>query len=199
MLPDKTHLRKIPIVPTLLIWLSALGTAMLACNMPSTRPQPVATPIPVSTQAISTMQEDILSAATALQNQQPVKITFNETQLTSLIAIELKSMEEPAIQEPQVLLRDGIVTFQGKIDQSGVTVPFTLGVILQANAQGRPGFQIKSATLGPLPMPDSITSQFSDRLNEALVSQLGSEIDNLFIDEIIVNDGQMTISGHPRG
>lgn len=183
----------------ILLTLAALLAAMLACNLPGgSSLTPTATPIPVTTQAVQTLEKNLAAAATSIQTNQPVTIVMNEAQLTSLVAEELKGQTNPQITDPQVLLRDGQVTFTGNVQQGGLSLPLKIVLTLSVDAQGKPTYKIISANLGPLPVPQPIIDQFSAQFDQIMAQQLNSRAKDVVVDQISVADGNMTITGHKR-
>ena len=117
-------------------WLSALIIVLLlsslACNLPgrnSAEPTTLPT-IPVTTQAVESLQDTIDSAKEAFNNNQTAEITVSETQLTSLAALELESNSEIPLTDPQIYLRDGQVSIFASLTQNQIAVP--VEIVLEA-------------------------------------------------------------------
>src|SRR5512147_151176 len=107
--------------------IASLLFASLACNFggfaPPAAPTAAPTPIPVSTQAVQSLELTAQAAAKQAQTSGKVTLTMDEAQLTSLVALELQKQSNPEISEPQVLLRDGQVQLLGNVHQAGITAP----------------------------------------------------------------------------
>ena len=177
---------------------AALILAGLACNFQKDRPKPPDTPVPVTTEAVQSLQENIQAAATEMKSSGKVTLTVNESQATSLLALEAQSQDGPVLQDPQVLLRDGQVQVFGNVQQGDITAPLQLVLTVQVDAQGRPSFQVVSGYLGPLPLPETMLNEVSTQLDNALTSQIRSEAGNITLDSITITNGEMTIVGHSR-
>lgn len=185
-------------LPLLLAGL-ALGLAALACNLPAARRSTTLPPtIPVSTEAVQNLEKNLQTAATQVVKTGKAKITFTEAQLTSALALELQSQQDMPLSEPQVYLRDGQIQLTGKVSQNGITAPMQVDLTIEANVQGGLHYQIVSAKLGPLPLPQSMVNQLSSQLDQTIAKNLSPATHNLFIESVNIADGQMTISGHTR-
>jgi uncharacterized protein YpmS len=183
----------------LLLVVTALLGASLACNLPSRLEQaPENTPIPVTTEAVENLQNNVASAAATAQSGQPVTLTVTEAQLTSLVAFEAEKQSEKVFQDPQVLLRDGQVQVLGKVKQSGISLPLKIVLTISADAQGKPHYQVVSANLGPLPLPQAILDQLTAQLDQAMADQLNTASNNVFVEKIDIAGGVMTITGRTR-
>lgn len=174
--------------------LAALLAGMLACNLPTGGSQPATEP----TAVIPTVPAQEMQPTIETKGQK-VTVTVTEAQLTTLVAEQAAQQQDTPLTEPQVLLRDGQITLTGKIRQSGLSLPLKMVMTVSADGEGNPHYQVASATLGPLPLPESIldqlTSKLDAQLNNQLASQGGKEI---FIENIEIANGQMTVTGHPR-
>ncbi len=182
--------------------IATLMIAGLACNFgsfaPQAAPTPTPSPIPVSTQAVQSLELTAQAAAKQAQTSGKVTLTVDESQLTSLVALELQKQSNPVISDPQVLLRDGQVQILGNVNQSGITAPLQMNMTVSADAEGRLHYQVVSAKLGPLPLPQSLLDQLTSQVDSVFSEQIGPEADKIFIESITIADGKMTIVGHNR-
>lgn len=189
MLMKRTNLR--PILAA-----TALLAAGLACNMPERNtPSETVEQIPVTTAAVETLQGNLEAAATEVASSQTVSIVVTEEQLTSLVAFELSSMEQPPVSEPQVFLRNGQIEARGNVQQSGFNLPLTMIATVSVNAEGKLEYQLVDATIGPLPLPDSLKDQLTGQIDQA-INSLTPQTEGLVFDDVVVGDGVMTITGH---
>jgi uncharacterized protein YpmS len=176
--------------------LAALLLASLACNFPTNRPQAPSTPVPVTTEAVQSLQENLKAAATEMKTGGPVTLTITEEQATSLLALETQSQEAPPVQDPQVLLRDGQIQVFGNVQQGNITAPLQLALTVHINGQGQPVFTAVSGSIGPLPLPEAMLKEISAQLDDALASRIRAQAGNITLDSITVANGVMTIVGH---
>jgi hypothetical protein len=124
----------------------ALFGASLACRMNVGGPTPSGPPIPISTEAAGSLQQQFKQSFEGSNQNEQLTLTINETQLTSLLAARLASLPEPFISEPQVYLRDGQIQIYGKATQSYFEA--NVGIILTAviDEQGLPLLEVHSGT-----------------------------------------------------
>jgi uncharacterized protein YpmS len=168
----------------------------LACNLP-TMLKPVATePVPVSSEAVQNLEDNVNQAIQDLQVGESVSLVITESQLTSLVAFEVQSVEEPKISDVQIRLQNGQIKMNFGVQQGGVKAPGEVIVTVTTDGQGRITSQVDSAKIGPLPLPEEVKSMISDQINTALQDQIHTEYGKLFIDNIVIANGQMTIQGH---
>jgi len=123
-----------------------LALMSLACNLfnriSSTPVQ--STSIPISTEAVDSLREDISTAVDDFGKGEQVTLVIDEAELSSLVAFELQKQSEPIFHEPQIYLQDGQVQVSGKVQQGGFLVPLILagsatpGVLLLATRSNVP-------------------------------------------------------------
>jgi hypothetical protein len=184
----------------ILLALAILGVASLACSLPGRPVKPPAsyTPIPVTTQAVGDLRKNLEVAASQIATSGSTTLVIDEAQLTSLLAIELKSQSQLDIQDPQVYLREGQVQLYGNLHQGNLTVPVKIILSLSTDGKGLLQFQVIEATAGPLPVPKSLLDQFTTQLDQALEQRLNPDNNPLLIDSIVIADGKMTITAHTK-
>src|SRR5574341_1433612 len=170
----------------------------MACNFIN-RSEPVATAtIPVSTEALDSLEKDIQDASQQIETSGQATIEIDEQELTSLIAFELRDQEPPVFQDPQAYLRDGQIKILGNVQQGNTMAPLELVLTVSADADGHLKYQVVSAKIGPLPLPDFLVQQISDQLDAAFTSKIDPQMENIFIEKITIAGGVMTILGHTR-
>jgi hypothetical protein len=176
----------------------ALFGASLACRMNVGGPTPSGPPIPISTEAAGSLQQQFKQSFEGSNQNEQLTLTINETQLTSLLAARLASLPEPFISEPQVYLRDGQIQIYGKATQSYFEA--NVGIILTAviDEQGLPLLEVTSADFGPIPVPENLTSTISSMVQEAYTGALGPLATGFALDSITIADGVMTLTGRIR-
>ena len=195
----------------LLIVAASLLLTGLACNYSGrlaqaptqTNPPPVATekietPKIESTQVPQILQNIQLTPTPETQENKPVKVVLDEEQLTSIVVKELQTQQDQPIEDPQILLRDGQVQVLGNVKQGALTLPLKMLISVSVNNQGKPQYRVTSANVGPFPLPQNTLDDLSTQLDSALTQNLGSEVDNVYIENITIADGLMTVTGHQR-
>jgi uncharacterized protein YpmS len=182
----------------LVLAILSLAAAALACNLPGGQAEPTPTPIPISTQAVGDMATQVVAAATQIAAGGPVTLEFTEQQLTSAAALELQSQNEYDVRNIQVGLRDGLIHITGQVSRSGFDLPLKVSMRVTPNAQGQPVAEVVEATVGPLPLPDSLTGQLTERFNEIMRAELNTNGRAILVDSITIADGKMTIQAHTQ-
>ena len=180
-----------------LLALTILWVVNLACNFPQ-QDDTVQETIPVTTEAVDSLKEDLEKAQQDIQNSGQATLVIDEAELTSLVAFELQSMGNSPLQDPQVHLRDGQIILNGNVQQGETTAPMEMVFSVAPDAEGKPDYEVVSAKLGPLPVPESVVAQFSQELDDVFASTIDAQMKGLFIDSIQIADGAMTIQGHTR-
>jgi uncharacterized protein YpmS len=145
---------------------------------------------------VESLKENVQSAVQTAQAGGRVTLTMDEAQLTALAATELSNQSDLGLQNPVIRLRNGIVSIEAQANQSGFDVPVNVDLELSANGQGKPQFEVKSASLGPIPMPQSLLSQVSSKIDQALTGWLEEDGQNVYIESVSVEDGKITITGY---
>ena len=188
------------------ILLLALILTSLACTVfvggPDTSDLPA---IPVSAQAIQSMQDEVRRAFEAGAQTGTITLNFTEEQITSYLAARLQSdaalqqeNKEPLITDPQVYLRDGQMKIYGKTKQGMFTANIGIIVNVGVDENGQPKIDIASADFGPLPAPRGLTNAIAAMVREAYTGSLGPVATGLRIETITITNGIMAITGRVR-
>ena len=175
-----------------------LSAVSLACNLSIFSPKTPAPPIPVTTEAVQSLEETAQNAYENLQQGEAVKLVITEAQLTSLVALKLQESGDQTITNPQIYLRDGKIQVYGTVKTENLEAIAEVIVAVGVDSSGQPTFDIESAKLGPVPLPENLISQLETRLDLILQQQIASLAPNTAINSILIADGQMIIEGHQR-
>ena len=172
-----------------------LAAAAMACRMNVGGPTPAGQPIPVSTDAAGSLQQQFEQALQGTGDGGQLTLTINETQLTSLLASKLSSLPDPFITNPQVYLRDGQIQIFGKAARGYFEA--NVGIVLTAtiDSNGQPLVEITSADFGPIPVPEDMTSAISAMVQEAYAGALGPLATGFKLDSIVIAEGLMLLTG----
>ena len=182
----------------ILIAILVLATASLACNLGIRGVKTPAPLIPVSTEAVQSLEETAVNSFDKFQQTGQVNLTVTEEQLTSMVALELEEQATEGISNPQVYLRDGQIQLAGDVQTQGLSAPARMVMEVDIDANGRPSLQIVSANVGPFPVPDSLIESVETRLNRAFLNQLDEMAPNAVVESVVIADGSMTITGQTR-
>lgn len=158
-------------------------------------PEPL---IPISAEAVTSLQEQIKAAVEAGALSGEVTLQINETQLSSYLAYKNVDDPKPMFTEPQVYLRDGQMRIYGKTQQGNFTA--NIGIILAVglDAEGRPELQLVSADFGPFPLPEGLNKAITAIIEEAYTGALGPVATGFRIKSLTIADGVMTVVGNIR-
>lgn len=181
-----------------LIALSVLVLASLACNLsiPGAQPPEDASPIPVSTESLQSLEEELRSAGENAQKTGVINLQITESELTSLVALQLKDQTDPEIQDVQVYLRDGQIQVYGKVVQSNISLPLKVILTVQLDAAGKPHTVVQEGKVGPVNLSQDLRNKLASQLDSILYESLGLDSDNTVIESIQIADGVMSVSGH---
>ena len=179
----------------ILLSLFTLLFAALACTMHIGGPDYPEITIPISEQAVQSMQDGFKVAFEEGDTSGNVILTFTEEQLTSLLAIKLAQDANPLITEPQVLLRNGTMDIYGKATQGFFVANVKISVSVGTDENGQPSIQVVSSDFGPLPVPEGINSSLSAIIKEAYTGAVGPVATGFRIQQIGIRDGFMVMAG----
>jgi hypothetical protein len=174
-------------------------TISLACTIFVGGPEAPDPPIPVSPEAVTSLQEQIKAAVeSGIASGGVITLRINETQLTSYLALKNPDDPNPMFTEPQVYLRDGQMRIYGKT-QSG-SFEANIGIVLAVglDAEGLPQLQLVSADFGPFPLPEGLNDAITAIIEEAYTGSLGPVATGFRLQSITIADGVMTAVGNIR-
>jgi hypothetical protein len=173
----------------------SLLVALIACNMPLGGPQ-APTPRPAPANNSDTGQTT--DWRTQIENAQPgdqITATLTEADLTEILADAARNNPDVNIQEPRVVLQNGIMQVYGKASMDVVTANFRVDMNVKVNDQGKPEVDVISADFGGIPVPDSMRETLTQGLNSSLEGAIGPSSSRFRAEQITITDGLMTING----
>lgn len=177
--------------------LLALLFASIACNLPGMKTN------------ISN-QNDLVTAETAVgtqndeadQNRTPagerVAYTITEGQLNAIVQQAIQNDPDQRIENLQLHLLPGEVALSGIVNQESLSLPLQLTLALTPDGQGGLNYEVSSANIGPLPLPQSMQVQIETMLNQNLDAPVRQMTDNIFIEEISIGEGVLNVVGHTQ-
>jgi len=173
----------------------ALALALLACSVFVGGPAYPDSPIPISTEAVQSLQDQMKQAAQNGAVSGAVTLEITESQLTSYLAFKLQSQTDPLITEPQVYLRDGQMTVYGKAHTGMLTANISVAMQVGVDENGLPRIVITQTDFGPLPAPQGLNAAISALIGEAFTGSLGPVATGFRLETVTIADGVMTITG----
>lgn len=186
------HYRQILMVISLFLVVST------ACNFPFGGINSDQGSIPISTEAVDSLQEEIQSALESGLDTGRINLVFDETELTSLFAFELQKSELSILDDPQVFLRDNHMQITGVAKQGNISARLDLVLDIYPTVDGRPAYDIVSATLGGFSVPENLRQELSHQIDMTIEGSIHPRVQNVFIETIEINDGIMIVDGYFR-
>ncbi|MGD9091450.1 MAG: hypothetical protein PVF74_01275 [Anaerolineales bacterium] len=178
--------------------LAALILVSLACSLFNREEPQLVEKIPVTTESVEDLKQDIQIAAEEAQNTGRISLAIDEAELTSLIALELADVENAPVQEPQVALRDGQIIFSGNVRQGGFSAPLEVAIAIHADSLGQIQYEIVSGQVGPLPLSGTMLDELSKQLDVIFSNYIRSRLGDIFVENITVGGGLLTVEGRMR-
>lgn len=180
------------------LMLLALAFASLACTMFVGGPDYTEKAIPVSTESVGQLQDELQKAKDAALQTGVLTLTINEMQLTSLLTYKLQEDPDPFITDPQVYLRDGQIKIYGKAVQGNFEANVGIVLSITLDTEGKPVINVVSADFGPLPAPTGLNSAISAAVEEAFTGSIGPAAIGFRLETVTIADGVMTLSGRTK-
>ena len=177
---------------TWLLVLLALISASLACNLPSVN---ISNSDGVDQPAVSVSTPEIAFDQNTPSGGEQIAITLTEGQLNAIVQQAVQTDPNQTIQDMQLHLQPGEVALSGIVNQEGLSLPLRLTLAISPDGQGGLSYQVISANVGPLPLPQTMRDQIESRLNQYLQEPVRQLTNNIFIEEITIGDGILNLTG----
>ena len=175
-----------------------LALSTLACSIFVGGPSYPSTPIPVSTDAATSLHDQVQQAATIGAQSGTITLHITESQLTSYLANYLNSQPNPLITNPQVLLQNGQMQVYGQAQQGMFTANVSITMQVSVDANGQPQINITQADFGPLPAPQGLNEAVSSLIQQAYTGSLGPAATGFRLESSTIADGVMTVTGRVK-
>jgi hypothetical protein len=172
--------------------------AALACTINVGGPDIPINSIPVSTDAVATMQAQIQESLLAGAQSGTVTLSIDQTQITSFLAAKLQAQSDPLFTDPQVYLQNGQMKIYGIAHQGYFEANIGIVVAVNVDEQGQPVIEIVSADFGPFPVPGGLKEAISAVIQEAYTGSLGPVATGFRIENITIAEGKMTVTGRVK-
>jgi uncharacterized protein YpmS len=151
--------------------------------------------IPVSTEALLSMNEQIQEAVISGAQSGQVTLFITESQLTSFLASKLDSQENPFITQPQVYLQNGQIQIFGTVIKGYLKATVSIIMTASIDPDGKLLLELSSADFGPLPVPESLKEIITSLVTEAYTGSLGPLATGFNLESIVIANGAMMIVG----
>ena len=183
----------------ILISLFAIWMISMACSLPLlnkkqlSKTEPTAPPTQI---VIVTPEPELPSAPKLPQKGERFSYHATEAQLTKLVNNALETRPEFGVSNTQIYLRHGLVQVTGDFTQSGLNLPLDIKLRLYIDEKHQLQYEIVTAKIGPFPLPGPILDQISFYLDQAITSNTDLNIEDIVFEQVVVDNGVITISGH---
>ncbi|MGA7194320.1 MAG: LmeA family phospholipid-binding protein [Anaerolineales bacterium] len=175
-----------------------LTLATLACSIFVGGPDYPATAIPVSTQAVGSLHDQVNQATATGAATGTITLNITEEQLTSYLAVYLQSNPNLPITNPQVQLQNGQMELLGKVQQGMFSANVSMTMSVSVDQNGQPKITITQEDFGPLPAPQGLNDAISAFVAEALTGSLGPAATGFRLESISIANGTMTVTGRVK-
>ena len=179
----------------ILLALTALLLASLACSIFVGGPDYPAGAIPVSTEAVQSLQSQIEAAMLAGAQTGTLTLLITQEQITSYLAFKLAAQPNPAFYDPQVYLWDEQMKIYGKVERGYFNANILVALDVSVDEQGQPKVEIATADFGPFPAPDGLKQSMTAIISEAFTGSLGPVATGFRLESIDIANGLMTVTG----
>lgn len=152
-------------------------------------------PIPVSTEALMSMKEQIQEAVTAGAQTGQITLFITESQLTSFLASKLDSEKNPFLTQPQAYLQNGQFQIFGTVTKGYLKATVSIIMTASIGTDGKLLLELSSADFGPLPVPGSLKEIITSLVTEAYTGSLGPIATGFNLESIVIANGAMMIVG----
>jgi len=170
--------------------------ASLACNLSARNSEKPVETIPVTTEAAGSLLDKVEAAEEQARSGGDVELVLTESEVTSMVALELQKQQPQIITNVQVHLRDGQVQLSGSYADSGMTLPLTIIAKPEVSEGGSFRIILVSAKLGPVSAPDVLTNQFQSFMDEQIADAITSQSGQQFtVTSVEIADGEIIIRG----
>ncbi len=170
----------------------------LACQINVGGPTPPSEPFQVSTLEAIQLEENWRAAFEADPIDGRVTVVITERALTAFLAARMAEAENPILRGPQVRLQGGEIQIFGVASAGPLEASALLSIQPLVDSEGVLAFNITTAEVGPLPIPDTLKQGLSDLLTEAFTGNLGSVATGIRITSLAIADGKAAIVGELR-
>jgi uncharacterized protein YpmS len=168
----------------------------LACRLGAEKIQKPVETIPVSTQAVATLEQKLLDSVEQAGQGGTVEIIIREEELTSLIALRFSEQTSVPVTDLQVFLREGQVQLLGNVLMGELAVPVVVFFEPQINSSGQLHLTLVSFQMGPLEVPDSLKDTIQEQVDQLITDLIQRSESSYYIESVTIADGNLTLRGH---
>ena len=174
----------------------ALVLSSLACNFGFGRRATPEIDGPLATEAeeIPGINQPGLESQGDFDGLEPIRVT--ESQLLTMMEERLEQQIGDQITNLAVYLRSEQIQILGDVNTQGISAPVKVAIDVSVDPVGRPSLEVISANIGPFPVPGDLVAEIESLMNTAFQQKVIEMAPNMHIDDIVIQNGVMTIYGH---
>jgi hypothetical protein len=174
--------------------LALLTATSLACSLTVGGPKIPPTSTPVPEQPTQDVEQAVETAVANPSTPGTAEIKLTDSQMTQFLVDQLGKQTDPVLQNPQVHAHDGVIDIYGQIKRSVISGNVRVSLTPSVDDQGTPHLKISSADFGPVPVPQSLLSSFTDMIDESMKANADPTQTGYTVKSIQVFDGYIVIN-----
>ena len=151
--------------------------------------------IPVSTEELTNLQQQIEQAVLEGVLTGEITLFISESQITSYLDSKLTDQENPFITDPQVYLQDGKILVYGTVTRGYFEATAEIIFTASIDLNGKLILELSSADFGPFEVPDDLKEVITTLVTEAYTGSLGPVATGFQLEGIVIADGMMMVVG----
>lgn len=182
---------------SLLVAMASLA-ATLACQLNLGSPERPGPPIQASEAAVASLQQDWSASMASAGSSNHIELRDDEVQLTSLLALQLEKQPGLGVSHPQIYLQPDTLSLYATVERGFVKADVLLNIVPSVAPDGSLSFQVDSADVGSLPVPQALTTNLSSAVNQAFTDMLGSVATGIRVEAVSITADELTLSGSFR-
>lgn len=179
-----------------LLLLIVIILTSLACRLGADRAQKPVETIPVSTQAVATLEQKLQDSVEQAEQGNPVEISISEAEITSVIALRFSEQAEMTVTDLQVYLREDKVQMYGNVLVGEVGVPVVVFFEPQVNSSGQFHLTLLSFEMGPFEVPETLKETIQAQVDQLVTDMIRQSGGSFFIESVTIADGNLTLRGY---
>ena len=175
-----------------------LVTVLLACTINVGGPAYPIPAIPISTEAVAQLQQNLQTAVVAGAESGQLTLVITEPELTSYLHYYLERQSNPLFTDPQVYLQEDQIRIHGTAVRGNLQAYIYIVLTASADEQGGLNIELTSADFGPLPVPEELKTALTAIIMEAYTGALGPVATGFRLESILIADGTMIMTGRTK-
>ena len=86
----------------------------------------------------------------------------------------------------------------GKTNQNGIVLPVSAELIVAVGADGAVHTTVRSAKVGPLPLPANLQEQLTQQIDPMINELINPGNSQMVVESITITDGKLIATGRPK-